>query len=111
MFIRFRDQETIAGLLIVMLIGMVISYWGTVDISRGVPVCTYQYKVDLNTAPASEFEILPGLGPKLSEAVIEYREQHGRFNSIEEIDNVRGIGPKKLEVLRPFLYIGEETLR
>ncbi len=47
--------------------------------------------VNINTATAEQLDALPGIGPVKAQAIIEYREQHGPFKSIEEIENVKGI--------------------
>ena len=52
--------------------------------------------ININTAPADSFELLPGIGPKFAEEIIAYRSEHGDFNSLEELTNVNGIGPKTL---------------
>ncbi len=57
-------------------------------------------KVNINTANQSELETLPGIGPSLASRIIEYREQNGKFNSIEELKNVKGIGDAKFEDLK-----------
>ncbi len=51
-------------------------------------------KVNINTASESELVSLDGIGPSKAENIIEYRETHGGFSSIEEIMNVKGIGSK-----------------
>jgi competence protein ComEA len=48
--------------------------------------------VNINTASAAELEALPGIGPKLAQCIIDHRESHGPFGSIEEIMDVQGIG-------------------
>lgn len=59
--------------------------------------------VDLNTATRAELEALPGIGPRTAEAIVAYRETHGVFLRAEDLMNVRGIGPKKFEQLRPWI--------
>ena len=54
-------------------------------------------KINLNTADAALLETLPGLGPVLAQRVVAYRQEHGRFDRIEEIMEVSGIGQRKLE--------------
>ncbi len=61
--------------------------------------------VSLNSATRAELETLPGVGPKTAEAIIAYRSERGTFSSIEELINVKGIGPKKMEKMRPFLRL------
>ena len=51
--------------------------------------------VDLNTATVEQLDALPGLGPVLAERIIEYRTERGRFESVEELREVTGIGERK----------------
>lgn len=50
--------------------------------------------VNLNTATAAQIALLPGIGPKTADLVVQYRQKNGPFKKIEEIMNVRGIGEK-----------------
>lgn len=61
--------------------------------------------VDLNTATAEQLEALPGVGPATSKAILTYRANHGRFRSVTELLEVPGIGPAKLEALRPLVKV------
>ena len=56
--------------------------------------------VNVNTADQAELELLPGIGPALAKRIIEYRATKGAFARVEDLDNVKGIGPKILERLR-----------
>jgi competence protein ComEA len=56
--------------------------------------------IDLNTASAADLEELPGIGPATAEAIIDHREQHGPFPSVDALLDVRGIGDAKLAELR-----------
>jgi competence protein ComEA len=56
--------------------------------------------VHLNSATAQELDALSGVGPVTAQKIIEYREQHGGFRSVDELDAVPGIGPARLEQLR-----------
>ena len=60
-------------------------------------------KVDINKADVAMLTQLPGIGPKTAEAIIAYRKDKGQFKSLEDLIGVKGIGPKKLEKIRPFL--------
>ena len=57
--------------------------------------------VDINTATAAELETLPGIGPSLAAAIVEHRRRSGPFRSVDELIQVAGIGPVKLEQIRP----------
>lgn len=59
--------------------------------------------LNVNTATAEELERLPRIGPVLARRIIEYRETHGPFRRIEELEAVPGIGPKTLEELAPLI--------
>ena len=65
--------------------------------------------VNLNTATAAELATLPGVGPKLAERIIEYRQKKGPFKKIEELMNVQGIGEKSFLKLRPQLTVASKT--
>ena len=56
--------------------------------------------VNINTASASELEKLPGIGPALAQRIVEYRDSHGPFASVDSLTDVPGIGKAKLEGLR-----------
>lgn len=56
--------------------------------------------IRINTATASELEVLPGVGPVLAARIVAHREQRGPFETIEDLLGVPGIGESKLEGLR-----------
>ncbi len=62
-------------------------------------------KVNLNTATLEQLETLPGIGPAMAKRVIEYRTKVGKFNKIEEIINVKGIGEKKFQKIKDRLVV------
>jgi competence protein ComEA len=57
--------------------------------------------VNVNTASESELETLTGVGPVLAAAILQYRTDHGPFTSVDQLEDVSGIGPATLEALRP----------
>ncbi|HVF14736.1 MAG TPA: helix-hairpin-helix domain-containing protein [Acidimicrobiales bacterium] len=61
--------------------------------------------VDLNTATAAQLDTLPGVGPATAAAILTYRTRHGRFKSVTELLEVPGIGPSKLEAIRPLVVV------
>jgi len=62
--------------------------------------------IDLNAATSVELETLPGVGPRTAERILEYRREHGRFERIEDLMDVRGIGERTFLRLRPLVTVG-----
>lgn len=56
--------------------------------------------VNLNTAGVDELDALPGVGPAIAQAIVDYRDENGPFGSVDQLVEVRGIGEAKLEDLR-----------
>ena len=56
--------------------------------------------VHLNSATEADLEALPGVGPVTAQKILDYRQQHGAFGSVDELDAIPGIGPKRLDQLR-----------
>jgi len=61
--------------------------------------------VNINTADSGLLQTLPGIGPKTAERIIEHRETAGRFKSVEEIQDVKGIGPKKYDRIKALITV------
>jgi comEA protein len=64
--------------------------------------------ININTATAIELERLDGIGPVLAKRIVDYRDANGPFGALEELMDVSGIGPKKLERMRERCVIGGE---
>jgi len=64
-------------------------------------------RIDLNTAGSAELQLLPRIGPALASRIIEDRAINGRFDSVEDLERVSGIGPKTVEKIRAFVILGE----
>jgi competence protein ComEA len=62
--------------------------------------------VDINTATLAELETLPHIGPATAQRIVEYRENHGPFETVEEIMEVPGIGPATFEEIRNRITAG-----
>lgn len=61
--------------------------------------------LDLNTATLKQLNDLPGIGESKARAILDYRKDKGRFSKVEELTEVKGIGDKMLEKLKPFVYV------
>lgn len=62
-------------------------------------------KVNLNTASQAELETLPGIGPVTAQKIMTWRDQHGRFSDISELQEIDGIGPKTMAQLEPYVCV------
>ncbi|MDE0484268.1 MAG: helix-hairpin-helix domain-containing protein [Candidatus Poribacteria bacterium] len=61
--------------------------------------------LNINTASAEELESLSGIGPQMAKRIIQYREEHGNFASVDALTEVKGLGEKTLEKLKPFIAV------
>lgn len=66
---------------------------------------TVENKLNINSASADELDTLPGIGPVTAAKIIEYRDSHGGFKSIDELDKVSGIGKKTIDKFRAIITI------
>jgi competence protein ComEA len=64
-------------------------------------------KVNINTADATELATLPGIGPAKAEAIIKFRETHGKFKSMEDLMQVQGLGEKTVKKLKEEITLGK----
>lgn len=64
-----------------------------------------EVRLNLNTATAEELMSLPGIGEKLSQAIITYRNEIGTFQSVWQLEQISGIGVKTIERIEPYLTL------
>jgi len=66
--------------------------------------------LDLNRATKQDFDALPGIGPRLAERIMEYRQSVGVFHALDELRAVKGIGKKKFERIRPLVTVASDAI-
>ena len=72
-----------------------------------LPAFAYAALININTADATLLDTLPGIGPSKAQAIITYRNEHGPFSKIEDIEKVSGIGPSTYADIKPLITVGE----
>ncbi|MEG0328054.1 MAG: helix-hairpin-helix domain-containing protein [Erysipelothrix sp.] len=70
-----------------------------------LPVLTEKQKVSINTASVEALIDVPGIGPATAEAIVGYRSDIGMFQTLEDLMNVKGIGPKKFEKIKDLICL------
>ena len=73
--------------------------------TKGTTQQSKNQKININTATQTELETLPGIGPSTSLKIVNYREENGKFKSIEEIKEVSGIGDAKYENIKELICV------
>ena len=64
-----------------------------------------EIKISINTSNIESLIMIPGIGESTAKKIIEYRDEYGFFNSLEEIKNVKGIGDKKYEKIKDYIRL------
>lgn len=91
--------EDVTGPLVVAPAGPAAAGGGGGGSAGGEPV-------PLNSATAAELEALPGIGPATAAAIVAWREANGPFTAVDQLLDVRGIGPAKFEAIRDLVVVG-----
>lgn len=71
----------------------------------GISSAADEVKVNINTADSVTLQTIPGIGPSKAERIIEYRNTQGRFQSIDDIKNISGIGDKTFESIKKYIMV------
>jgi competence protein ComEA len=113
-WLTHADQFVLALLSAVML-ALLAAYWvrltrwGTVPVEiEHLEPRQFDFRLDVNSATWVEWGQLDGIGDALARRIVADREQNGPFTSIDDLRRVKGIGPKTMERLRPWLTIDAE---
>jgi comEA protein len=77
-----------------------------VEIDTALPL-TAQYLVNLNQASWVEIAQLPGIGETLARRIIAWREEHGAIATLEDLKHVKGMGPKTIAAIEPYITFGD----
>jgi len=107
--LRRADQAAVAVLVLAGL-GATVGWWiaegglrgRLVELERAEPK-TARFEVNINAADWPELILLPGIGETLAKRIVDSRRQFGPFRDHNDLRRVRGIGPKTLEAVKPYL--------
>ena len=110
-FLRRADQITVAALVTACFAAISLHWiWhlaiGTslIEIDHAPPL-QLNFEVQVNQADWPELMLLPRIGEVRAKRIVEYRRQHGRFSSVEQLQEVDGIGPKTVRRIKPFVRL------
>lgn len=78
---------------------------GSANVGAATSGPTPESPLDLNSATEAQLDALPGVGPATAAAIVSHRDQHGAFRSVDALADVRGIGPAKLDQIRPLVSV------
>lgn len=107
---RRNEQKTLAFLLVGLGVLLVVHVlWsrrdgGMIELQR-LPKHEFEFKIELNEATVVELMQLPGVGKTLAVRILEDRERRGCFASIDDLQRVKGVGPKLAARLRPYVTV------
>ena len=102
--IFFPNPRTLIAFTLTFVLSIVLGV-NAAQAADGTPV------VNVNTADAAELALLPRVGPALSQRIVEFREENGKFGEPAELMLVQGIGERTFELLEAYLVVeGETTL-
>ena len=114
LWMRWSDQLIVGTIILIALVLATSHYirlsgFGRyeVEISRQ-PAREYDLQIEINSATWVEFAQLKGIGPKLARRIVDDREKNGPFHSIDELQRVNGIGPKRVKSMRPFVIVSSD---
>lgn len=105
-----RTDQAVAAACLACGLAVIAGWWAwqgqlgqrLIDIDRAEPVAV-ETKIDINTADWPELTLLPRIGEQLAKRIVADRQQNGPFRDIDDLQRVRGIGPRTVEQMRPYL--------
>src|SRR4051795_4495655 len=109
LILRRADQAVAAAIVAVSLVA-IAGWWAwqgqlrgrVIDIERAEPIAV-DFKIDVNQADWPGLALMPNIGEQLARRIVADRAERGPYRDLAELRRVRGIGPKTLESMKPFL--------
>jgi competence protein ComEA len=109
LMLRRTDQVAVAVIVAVSLV-LIAGWWiwngqlrgRLIDIEQADPIAI-DFKVDVNKADWPELSLMPNIGEQLAKRIVADRTERGPYRDLADLRRVRGIGPKTLDSMKPFL--------
>jgi len=105
-YLTSQERKFVAAVMVVFIAGAFIQLLFKRDIA---PVRwahqVRQFKINVNTARADELQMLPGIGSKLAQRIIECRQENGPFKDLEDLQNVNGITKKRFGKIKDLIEL------
>ncbi len=98
-------QTTKMQLACLLMIGFALAVCPTAALAQQGKAPGTGEKINLNTATIEQLQTLPGIGPATAKSILDYRAKVGKFNKVEEILNIKGIGEKKYQQIKDRLTV------
>ena len=102
------QHASVDVLMIVITVSLVLStlIFRTTQPAPGPVLPTPLVKLNLNDAPVSELGLLPAIGPRMADRLIQYRDAQQHFSSWADVEKVSGMGPATIQTIQPWCVIG-----
>jgi competence protein ComEA len=102
-----RGAQVALGVFLAVLVALLLfrGYGARLGARPAEPLAVAE-AIDLNTADQSELAQVPGVGPKMAEAIVDHRRLRGSFRSVDDLRGVRGVGPVTFDKLRHQFRVG-----
>ena len=104
-----QEKNTLLVVVAAALLGLGLSFLFKAVPSAGTIYAasfnTGVSRININSAGKDQLIALPGIGPKIAEKIIDYRREKGKIYDIRELKQIKGIGDKKIENIKPFLTV------
>jgi len=106
LYLTPQERKFICFIMIVFIMGAAVQLFLRRDIA---PVRwakqVRQFKIDINTARADQFQMLPGIGATLAGRIVDYRKENGPFKELEDLQNVDGLTNKRFEHIKELIEL------
>jgi competence protein ComEA len=86
---------------------LVLVIWATQGLcaNKKLPL----HPVNINTATSEQLQEVPGIGPATANKILQARKSYGAFKSVDDLQAIKGIGPKRLDKMRKYLTVGKPS--